>query len=140
MNSGQIVKIEDLTPRPLLIKTFSEETDDQYTGTPYKTGLDLNSCSSLMNQTPRWGQVSSPASFRKHCKEESSSSVDSRIPGRVNKNPQSVEKTTKRNGAKEVIKALTSRVIFYPCNGDIVSQIPMWIGLFVVIVLFTTAT
>ncbi|XP_023763599.1 PH, RCC1 and FYVE domains-containing protein 1 isoform X1 [Lactuca sativa] len=110
LNSGQIVKIEDLTPRPLLIKTFSEETDDQYTGTPYKTGLDLNSCSSLMNQTPRWGQVSSPASFRKHCKEESSSSVDSRIPGRVNKNPQSVEKTTKRNGAKEVIKALTSRL------------------------------
>lgn len=108
-NSGQMLKIEDLTPRPLLIKTFPEETDDHY------MGLELNSGSLLINQAPRWGQVSSPASFRKHCQEESSSSVDSRISVCVKKNTEktcheSLEKTPKRNGAKEVIKALTSKL------------------------------
>ncbi|KAJ9564577.1 LOW QUALITY PROTEIN: hypothetical protein OSB04_000543 [Centaurea solstitialis] len=117
-NSGQLLKIEDLTPRPLMIKTSSEETDDQSTVTSIwnKTrernqvgsssglglGSDLDSGSSLLSQVPRWGQVSSPASFRKHCNEETlrnNPDIDSRIPA-----------TVKHKRAKDVIKALTSRL------------------------------
>ncbi|KAI3665196.1 hypothetical protein L6452_43819 [Arctium lappa] len=117
-NSGQLLKIEDLTPRPLMIKTFSEETDDQSmvtsiwnktrdrnqvgSGSGLSLGVDLDSGSSLMSRAPRWGQVSSPASFRKHCNEETS---------RNNLNVDSCISTTiKHKRAKDIIKALTSRL------------------------------
>ncbi|GJQ89798.1 hypothetical protein Tco_0000937 [Tanacetum coccineum] len=61
----------------------------------------------LMNRVPRWGQVSSPASFRKHGKEESSSN----FPSKQKACQQSVEPTVKRKGAKDAIKALTSKVL-----------------------------
>ncbi|KVI03040.1 Brevis radix-like domain-containing protein [Cynara cardunculus var. scolymus] len=120
--TGQLLNIEDLTPRPLMIKTFSEETDDQSTVTSIwnKTrdrnqvgsgsgsglgsdlDLDLDWGSSLMSREPRWGQVSSPASFRKHCNEEitrNNLNIDSHI-----------SPTVKHKRAKDVIKALTSRL------------------------------
>ncbi|GJY24830.1 hypothetical protein Tco_0398488 [Tanacetum coccineum] len=52
-----------------------------------------------------WGQVSSPASFRKHRLEESSSNN----PSKQKACQQSVEPTIKRKGAKDAIKALTSK-------------------------------
>nr|GEV43395.1 PH, RCC1 and FYVE domains-containing protein 1 [Tanacetum cinerariifolium] len=64
------------------------------------------SSSLLMNRVPRWGQVSSPASFRKHGKEESSSNN----PSKQKACQQSVEPTVKRKGAKDAIKALTSKL------------------------------
>ncbi|GJX66993.1 PH, RCC1 and FYVE domains-containing protein 1 [Tanacetum coccineum] len=66
----------------------------------------LGSSSLLMNRVPRWGQVSSPASFRKHGKEESSSNN----PSKQKACQQSVEPTVKRKGAKDAIKALTSKL------------------------------
>ncbi|GJW34013.1 hypothetical protein Tco_0054045 [Tanacetum coccineum] len=60
----------------------------------------------LMNRVPRWGQVSTPASFRKHGKEESSSNN----PSKQKACQQSVEPTVKRKGAKDSIKALTSKL------------------------------
>ncbi|GJZ51031.1 hypothetical protein Tco_0605546 [Tanacetum coccineum] len=65
-----------------------------------------DSSSLLMNRVPRWGQVSSPASFRKHGKEESSSNN----PSNQKACQQSVEPTIKRKGAKDAIKALTSKL------------------------------
>ncbi|KAI3712727.1 hypothetical protein L1987_71292 [Smallanthus sonchifolius] len=111
--SGKLPKIEDLTPRPLLIKRLSEETGDKGLGPASGSGLDLDYelGSSLTSRGSRWGQVSSPASFRKHCKDESVP----RITVRVNKNQQNtsqtcLESTVKRKGAKDVFKALTSRL------------------------------
>ncbi|GJX39940.1 hypothetical protein Tco_0254930, partial [Tanacetum coccineum] len=66
----------------------------------------LGSSSLLMNRVPRWGQVSSPVSFRKHGKEESSSNN----PSKQKACQQSVEPTVKRKGAKDAIKALTSKL------------------------------
>ncbi|GKF87495.1 hypothetical protein Tco_0258372, partial [Tanacetum coccineum] len=51
----------------------------------------LGSSSLLMNRVPRWGQVSSPASFRKHGKEEFSSNN----PSKQKACQQSVEPTVK---------------------------------------------
>ncbi|GKC51740.1 PH, RCC1 and FYVE domains-containing protein 1 [Tanacetum coccineum] len=60
----------------------------------------------LMNRVPRWGQVSSHASFRKHGIEESSSNN----PSKQKACQQSVKPTIKRKGAKDAIKALTSKL------------------------------
>ncbi|GKC54996.1 hypothetical protein Tco_1077741 [Tanacetum coccineum] len=67
----------------------------------------------LMNRVPRWGQVSSPASFRKHGKEESSSN----IPSKQKACQQSVEPTVKCKGAKDAIKALTSKLMYSSTHG-----------------------
>ncbi|XP_071695043.1 PH, RCC1 and FYVE domains-containing protein 1-like [Rutidosis leptorrhynchoides] len=116
--SGQLLKVEDFTPRPLFIKTSLGETGDgnrMVSG----AGVDLGSGSLLINRALRWGQVSSPASFRKLPKEESSLKnlyVDSRICVRVNKKDQqnacreTVDPTVKHKRTKDVIKSLTSRL------------------------------
>ncbi|GJX39941.1 hypothetical protein Tco_0254931 [Tanacetum coccineum] len=62
----------------------------------------LGSSSLLMNQVPRLGQVSSPASFRKHGKEESSSSNSSKQKACQ----QSVEPLQTKEAERIAIKAL----------------------------------
>ncbi|XP_076939388.1 PH, RCC1 and FYVE domains-containing protein 1-like [Bidens hawaiensis] len=104
--SGQMMKIEDYTPRPLLIKTLFEETGDKVAGSGLDLDFELGSL--LTSRGPRWGRVSSPASFRKE-------EPLSRISVRVNDNPlntshTSLDSTVKRKGAKDVLKALTSRL------------------------------
>ncbi|GJV37996.1 hypothetical protein Tco_1410473 [Tanacetum coccineum] len=77
----------------------SDDTGDKNHGISGSSSL-------LMNRVPRWGQVSCPASFRKHGIEESSSNN----PSKQKACQQSVEPTVKRKGAKDAIKALTSKL------------------------------
>ncbi|GJY15447.1 zf-CCHC domain-containing protein [Tanacetum coccineum] len=77
----------------------SDDTGDKNRGISGSSSL-------LMNRVPRWGQVSCPASFRKHGIEESSSNN----PSKQKACQQSVEPTVKRKGAKDAIKALTSKL------------------------------
>ncbi|MFS8034361.1 putative chromatin regulator PHD family [Helianthus anomalus] len=107
--SGQVLKIEYPTPRPLLIKTLSEETGDKASGSGLDLDYELGSL--LTGRGPRWGPVSSPASFRKQSKEEPLSRISVRVNDNGKKPSQaSLESTVKRKGAKDVFKALTSRL------------------------------
>ncbi|KAL8200287.1 hypothetical protein R6Q57_011626 [Mikania cordata] len=109
--SGQMLKIEDRTPRPFLIKTLYEETGDKGPGSGSGLDLDYELDSLLMKRGSRWGRVSSPASFRKQSKEASLSRISVHVDENSQKTSQtSVESTVKRKGAKDVIKAFTSRL------------------------------
>ncbi|GKF03109.1 hypothetical protein Tco_0030032, partial [Tanacetum coccineum] len=96
------------TPVPVLHISHGVNTS------PFDDTRDKNhgisgSSSLLMNRVPRWGQVSSPASFRKNVIEESSSNN----PSKQKACHQSVEPTAKRKGVKDATKALTSNVLMY---------------------------
>ncbi|GJZ40976.1 hypothetical protein Tco_0587862 [Tanacetum coccineum] len=93
------------TPVPVLHTSHGVNTSPSDDTGDKNCGI-LGSSSLLMNRVPRWGQVSSPASFRKHGKEESSSNN----PSKQKACQQSVEPTVKRKGAKDAIKALTSKL------------------------------
>ncbi|GKE85114.1 hypothetical protein Tco_1558856, partial [Tanacetum coccineum] len=95
------------TPVPVLHTSLGVNTSPSDDTWDKNRGIfDLRTL--LMNRVPRWGQVSSPASFIKHGKEESSSNN----PRKQKACQQRVEPTVKRKGAKVTIKALTSKVVF----------------------------
>ncbi|GJT97717.1 hypothetical protein Tco_1093235 [Tanacetum coccineum] len=98
-NSGNATLIPVLHTSHGVNTSPSDDTGDKNRGISGSSSL-------LMNRVPRWGQVSSPASFRKHGKEESSSNN----PSKQKACQQSVEPTVKRKGAKDAIKALTSKL------------------------------
>ncbi|GJQ89794.1 hypothetical protein Tco_0000933 [Tanacetum coccineum] len=93
------------TPVPVLHTSHGVNTSPSDDTGDKNCGIS-GSSSLLMNRVPRWGQVSSPASFRKHGKEESSSNN----PSKQKTCQQSFEPTVKRKGAKDAIKALTSKL------------------------------
>ncbi|GJQ89796.1 PH, RCC1 and FYVE domains-containing protein 1 [Tanacetum coccineum] len=93
------------TPVPVLHTSHGVNTSPSDDTGDKNRGIS-GSSSLLMNRVPRWGQVSCPASFRKHGIEESSSNN----PSKQKACQQSVEPTVKRKGAKDAIKALTSKL------------------------------
>ncbi|GJR68640.1 hypothetical protein Tco_0014705 [Tanacetum coccineum] len=116
--SGSSSLLQSMSPRAFMQKQANAHVDTptcarqlMYSsthGTCDIEAMDINNSwleVLLMNRVPRWGQVSAPASFRKHGKEESSSNN----PSKQKACQQSVEPTVKRKGAKDAIKALTSK-------------------------------
>ncbi|KAK9074860.1 hypothetical protein SSX86_003179 [Deinandra increscens subsp. villosa] len=97
---------KSLLGQMLKIETISEQTGHK----DPDPGQDYELASLSMKRGARWGRVSSPASFRKQCKEESSSRISVRVTVNESQQKTSLESPVKRKGAKDVIKALTSRL------------------------------